>query len=591
MLRFLISAAFALSIAYDVAYSQRSTAVVSPPLPAAAAAPMEVEPGSAAENSEPVDPGTTEDTEAAKKKAEEEQKKAQRKQKLQKLTFDRRPSAILIEWAKSNEKPAPDDKPESEDADGQPKDPPDSDTEDETPKPDPFDEQLKQFRRDVTLGNWAGVKEFLGSLSEDEAKIAYGQLLRSLCSVPKGVPAGLPPELQAQVAELVQSRQSSSNRAFQERNRFSFDDVIALADAAPHDLDTAAISSLGNLLRMAIQDGNTVGLLLPRLHQEISKPPEQAVLTKRQAAQLLMASGQAVEAGEFLPSVDEARERKDHQALNLLARYYLALFQKEKEPEHLEKAWHVTQAVFALGDIKEDERQEALRRAVELAPKVGEELGQTWLTESFTSEPQRGIEIIAAIGSAAATGLQTHQRDASFRLNSLRLQTTAVEALLEASVERADQWQTMLDLLAGNWLREADVSYQRDQSASMGPRMRRDRYGNIFYYDEMEATNMPNRSNSLQAIKTSELLEIKPGPRWLERVSESIRPKFDMMFAQLYLKVNEEDLAFKLTIRDVWRQRGDLRFTLARTDWQSVLQRVFCNTGAYALAQPTLWRA
>ena len=56
--------------------------------------------------------------------------------------------------------------------------------------------------------------------------------------------------------------------------------------------------------------------------------------------------------------------------------------------------------------------------------------------------------------------------------------------------------------------------------------------------------HMPRSSGSLQAVNTAELLEIKPGQAWLKRVSDSLRPKFDMLFAQLYLKVNEEDKAF-----------------------------------------------
>ena len=40
------------------------------------------------------------------------------------------------------------------------------------------------------------------------------------------------------------------------------------------------------------------------------------------------------------------------------------------------------------------------------------------------------------------------------------------------------------------------------------------------------------------------MLEIRPSGRWLEMVSGSLKPKFDMIFAQLHLKVNEEDKAF-----------------------------------------------
>jgi hypothetical protein len=68
------------------------------------------------------------------------------------------------------------------------------------------------------------------------------------------------------------------------------------------------------------------------------------------------------------------------------------------------------------------------------------------------------MEIIATIGSAVAQGLEQFGRNPAARLKVLQLQTSAVEALLQASPEQADQWKTSLSLLAENWLREAEVS-------------------------------------------------------------------------------------------------------------------------------------
>ena len=45
-------------------------------------------------------------------------------------------------------------------------------------KADPFDQELKGFQYDVTLGDWAAVKAFLARLPEDEGKAAYEQLIQ-----------------------------------------------------------------------------------------------------------------------------------------------------------------------------------------------------------------------------------------------------------------------------------------------------------------------------------------------------------------------------------------------------------------------------
>ena len=124
----------------------------------------------------------------------------------------------------------------------------------------------------------------------------------------------------------------------------------------------------------------------------------------------------------------------------MLARHYLACYARDKKTVHLERAWQVTQAALAAGKVDEAQKDEAIRRAVELTPKIRESLGRAWLEESFTSRPERGMEIIAAIGSASAQGLQNHAFDVDFRLKSLGLQKLAVEALLKKAPKLAQEW-------------------------------------------------------------------------------------------------------------------------------------------------------
>ena len=59
-----------------------------------------------------------------------------------------------------------------------------------------------------------------------------------------------------------------------------------------------------------------------------------------------------------------------------LRRHFLGIHAREKKGPFLERAWTATQAVLALSDVKAEPKEEAVRRAVELAPKVKEELAQ-----------------------------------------------------------------------------------------------------------------------------------------------------------------------------------------------------------------------
>ncbi|MGD9645653.1 MAG: hypothetical protein AB7U73_08070 [Pirellulales bacterium] len=190
-------------------------------------------------------------------------------------------------------------------------------------------------------------------------------------------------------------------------------------------------------------------------------------------------------------------------------------------------------------------KHEALRRAVELAPRVRKELGEQWLDESFSAHVERGREILVAIGTLVSTNLASHPTDAGFRLKTLELQHAAVAALLRASPERAAEWHDTLSLLATSWLREAQVSQELDQRSRMGPGWQHDRYGNYFYVEQdTEISPLRYSNGAAQPIKTNELLDVRPSEQWLALVSADLGPKFTSTFAQLYLKVNEDALAF-----------------------------------------------
>jgi hypothetical protein len=91
-------------------------------------------------------------------------------------------------------------------------------------------------------------------------------------------------------------------------------------------------------------------------------------------------------------------------------------------------------------------------------PKVKQEMGETWLGQSFTRS-HCGMDILATIGSRSAQGLQTNPFGPEQRVKELQLQKTAVDALLKAS-PTGRRRGAVATLLAGNWLREAEFTYQ-----------------------------------------------------------------------------------------------------------------------------------
>ncbi|MFN9343601.1 MAG: hypothetical protein ACK6DB_13565, partial [Planctomycetota bacterium] len=230
-------------------------------------------------------------------------------------------------------------------------------------------------------------------------------------------------------------------------------------------------------------------------------------------------------------------------ALNLLSAIFSGEYRREPKTSTLEQAWQATLAVLAGSKLDDPVYLKAMTQAVSLASQVRKELGQAWLESSFTAEPQRGIAILSGIGSQSAQALAQATFEEAARLELLKLQNTAVEALLRANPQQAEQWRGILELLANNWLREVPITYSEDLSTTFGPQMRRDLFGNIFYYDESMG-EMPNRGQRVNPIMTADLLDVRPSDTWIGLLDPSLQPKFRYSVAQLYLKVGEESLSF-----------------------------------------------
>ncbi len=298
------------------------------------------------------------------------------------------------------------------------------------------------------------MKTFLAKLPEDEGKAAYEQLIQVLGSPPMQANAQMQQQMQMQQMQMqMQMNMGMSfgsgaaappnpQQFMMQRNSISNQDLIELARVAPHGVDDDRANGLGRILRVALDSGSVIEDFVIRLREALKLPQGSSPLSQRQAAKLLIAADCMIEAGDFLPSPEKAEKDNDREALNMLARHFLALHAHDKKTVQLERAWQVTQAALAAGKVDAAQKDEAIRRAVELTPKIRESLGKSWLEESFTSRPERGMEIIAAIGAGSAQGLQTRAFDVDFRLKSLGLQKLAVEALMSKAPELARKWSS-----------------------------------------------------------------------------------------------------------------------------------------------------
>jgi len=539
-----------LALAFVAAASALSAQVpVVPALPLMR--PGTVVTGSAVAKSAPAKIGTPAEApaEAAEVKVPEKPKASPRLEKLKTITFDRRPSALLKSWAPEVKKDAPGFSMLANEAEN-------------------LEAELANFRKAVGLGNWPAVKAYISSLPDEEAIAAYRQLLVSLQQAPR-------PNMNQGMEDDGGGRFIPPGaQRFAERNQFTLDDLLGIAAAAPagtnakltepraaliglplvvalapDGLQKAQIQGLAGILRETIDGGTLSEVAAARFKVEAAKP--QPVLPKRIFAKMLIGAGQGSFAGDFLPTPETALAEKDYEALNLLSVHFLALQSREEKAGSLEKAWNAVQAVLSVPDGTKEQQEEALMRAVDLAPRIADRLGQGWLDESFTKKTDRGMTILATIGTLVSQGISTRPFQPDDRINTLKLLKTAVEAALKASPEKAKEWQATLTVLALAWYKEAEFSRVYDRSSGSGPRIRRDVYGNIFYSsndddDGMNRMMMMNNGNMPRPIALGDVLRARPNDAWVAAVDDSIRPRIADLLARMHLKVNEEDKAFPL---------------------------------------------
>lgn len=400
--------------------------------------------------------------------------------------------------------------------------------------------EIELFKRDVTLGRWDRVGETLDRFPEDQAKMQYQQLLMKVSRSPQ--------QVNGQMA------------AYQEQPAFEFDDVVAIIGIAPGGFEKDKANLVAPLVRRVFDQGHALNDWLDRLRAEIARPEEERVIRRRLAALLLAALGNNEQLGEFLPTMEKLVEKNDREGLNLLARHHLAMNRKDGSPETLGAAWDATLAVLAPGKVADKEKNEALKRAVDLAGRVREAQGDGWLRETFSERPERGMEVLAVIGGEASKGMMQAGYNPSSRKENLKLLHGAIEKLVEIAPERAAEWRETLVLVADTWLREAEHSFQHSQQTSMGPSYTRDAFGNMYWTGNSYSYNRV----PVTPIEPSDLLEYRPDGVWRDALPASLRPKIDQTIAQLYLKVQEEKLAFPY-IKDLAPSEPEKANELART--------------------------
>ncbi|MCL4789875.1 MAG: hypothetical protein KJ070_24365 [Verrucomicrobia bacterium] len=454
-------------------------------------------------------------------------------QDLLKLKFDRTPASILVTLAEQfDESKSADRRIESPSPVVDPLNP-----RAEKPEGAGVAKEVEQFRQLVIAGNWPKVGEFLRGLTNDHGKQVYRHLLRELPNASRPQPSGaMPPDQPPMPVPQPGGQGPASLRG----PTLVVDDILDLAEAAAHELEAEDARLLGHLLGRLLTRGDALEPLLPKLDVGVKGLGGNDPAARSRAAELLVAANRLIEAGPFLLPADQAREQKDWAALDLRARQLIALGTAAKDSKLLTEAWEINQFILASPGVASSNREPALRRSFELMPLLSREVGTNWLRRGFQQSPHQGLVLLAAVGDLVQKGFT--DRSAELRQRNLELQKQVVETFLDVADPAQPHWQTALNLLAQNWMQEANWSRQRHQPPrNYGPQY--DEFGNMVYYEPYP----PNLAGGNQnpAIAAGQVLFSAPGTAWLAQLDTSLRVALHSLMADLCLKAEKTDDALE----------------------------------------------
>jgi hypothetical protein len=147
---------------------------------------------------------------------------------------------------------------------------------------------VEQFRQRVVTGDWPEVGKFLRGLPKDHGRQVYRYLLREL---PNSAKPAADPSMQGQPMQQGPANNLSPTLVP--------DDVLALAEASPQDLEDEDARLLGQLLARLLSRGDAIEPFLSKLERGVRRLGGSGIEDRQRAAELLVAANRLVEAGPF----------------------------------------------------------------------------------------------------------------------------------------------------------------------------------------------------------------------------------------------------------------------------------------------------
>ncbi len=355
--------------------------------------------------------------------------------------------------------------------------------------------KAEQFRLAVVAGDWAGVREFIATEGGEDKEAIYAHVLNSLVAMDQAITP---------------------------------DEILEVSTLGPGELNEKLITKLGLLLKATAQRGSQASAVAAEIKRGTAHFGGVDPGKRKNAATLLVAAGLPIQAQEYLPALEIARESKDPELLNLYAVYFDALSKtkqgKERE-EAVEQGWKVTMEVMRLEKATTDQRGAALSRAMGFIADVPGPDGEVFLKQIFEQEPDLGWKAVDEVSKQSRT-LRQRNAKADERLRALLAARRLGEAVLSLGPDKAASWRTGMNLLTMLILEEAEATKRGAMTAGRGGEGEDGAYGGYNPYQPGGG-----QQNRPQFIAADQLNTALPPAAWLRVIDPGLAARLELMVA------------------------------------------------------------
>lgn len=358
----------------------------------------------------------------------------------------------------------------------------------------PLDEQANWLHQNVLAGEWEALKLFLTERGGSDAAEMYAHVLQS---TNQGDPNLLPEE------------------------------ILAISEACPAELTEWQLTLLAQLLKTASSRSST-GPFLDKLKAGTTFFGPQEDGRRDRTAKFLSEAGLVVEAFDYLPLLDKAREKGNTEALSAHARYHearaAALGTTPEAAQHRRTAWDLYCEIVTIDRADFNLRREAMGQAIELLPQIPPAPATEWLRSLFANKSlaATGLEAVAL----KAMRIGNEKISIQDRASAILMMKDSVDALLNDSDVELSQLRVPLRLLTMSLVLAAEETIAKQANK-----------GGV-------------------ASETELLLRALPSEKWRQLIEPSLSVRAYKAFIGIALAADNTDMALELLGKGIEQAPG-----------------------------------